>query len=81
MDTVSAARDSINLAFSRGMATLPTLASDPGSFSHLCNMLNKMEKGMKPKKANRYLGWIQACIFCKGMATTKELKEINRRYK
>ena len=46
--------------------------------THLLNMLDRIGGGlMRVEKANRWLGWIQACLCFHGAATLEQLKEIN----
>lgn len=45
---------------------------------HLIDMMRKIPS-LSPTKANRWLGWIQACICFYRVATLQDLKEINRK--
>lgn len=80
MDMIAAAKDTIDLAKSRGMDVLPALKEDPWSYEHLVGMIPKMEAGMSEGKCGRWLGWMQACVVCKGMGTLEEMKQINKKY-
>lgn len=45
---------------------------------HLLEMLDKIKAGMSPTKACRWLGWIQACLYCHGQMTLESAKHINK---
>jgi hypothetical protein len=52
---------------------------EPWGKVHLQEMLGKIKEGNQSiTKANRWLGWIQACLCFGGVATLDALKEINR---
>ena len=49
------------------------------SASHCIDMCNKIIKGeVTNEKSHRWLGWIQACICCYGVASLEQLKLINK---
>lgn len=53
--------------------------NDPTQRPHLLEMLDKIDAGgMSVAKANRWLGWIQACLCVRGAATLEEVKRINK---
>lgn len=46
---------------------------------HLNYMLDQIrDGGFSPTKACRWLGWVQACLYCNGVMPLEEAKEINR---
>lgn len=46
---------------------------------HLTYMIDQIrDAGFSPTKACRWLGWVQACLYCNGTMPLLEAKEINR---
>lgn len=50
------------------------------SNAHLNDMIDKIISGeVAGEKAHRWLGWIQGCVYCTGVAMLEEMKEINHK--
>lgn len=82
MNVLEAARETMDLARERGMHNVGDDDKPDREYSHLEQMLEKMETGeMSYGKMCRWLGWMQASVYgmCEGV-TLDDLKEINRRH-
>lgn len=56
----------------------PLPGGDAVSVEYVAAMLTSIESGsVVGEKANRWLGWAQAVICCRGGATLEELKLVN----
>lgn len=80
MNIIGAAHDTLALASRHGLDNMSSDKPD-ADYSHLVDMLVQMEQGaMSDTKMCRWLGWMQACVYCMGEnITLEDLKEINRR--
>lgn len=82
MNVVEAARETMELARQHGMDNVEHPDRPESEYSHLEQMLEKMESGdMSYGKMCRWFGWMQSSVYgmCDGV-TLEDLKEINRRH-
>lgn len=82
MNVLEAARETMELARQHGMDFVEHPDRREGEYSHLEQMLEKMESGdMSYGKMCRWLGWMQASVYAMcHEVTLDDLKEINRRH-